>query len=574
MEKTTQNKIPPKSSKNSKAQIKIKAQKDKPTRFQENYFNPKLHKHNWEPSGKFKEKNKYTYGDSGLGYNMGTENILNQNNKQSLNKKVQTHFLEFDFLENNDIIIIIEHCSNCEEHLAHTNHVNNIYKNISKLLQQCITIRYPFIKVYLKPIDINNKNISKLGALEVQLGMKINDNKTITTLFSKLNCNQWPNFNNILNKINTLVPLLDIKCTIYDKEEDVDNTNNSIDNLNDNNDNNNENNENNTKERNDKLLLALPSKYENIKINLYSLKNKQIDNYCKEASNQLDIAFNPKRKAELYYEEQNKINNNNINNNINSNESNMYTSKISNKLNLNLTQKALMNNESSFNNKRMMNNTFNNTFNYSVKNNNSNNSELSITTFSKRGDLIEDFSLLNELKGKLLSTGYVDKSGILIFEDVPYDSYLIEVESSKIFLGCGMPIIFQKIYNKNNSQNLDNKNSNKYLLNKIFGLKRQIDAFVEVYLFSRNEKNDFSGINLISDAKVVLIKKFFETGDIVSGNVDEFELEENKNIKGRYEIVTEAGEAELNVSKKGYNNIYKKIKLKNGINKINIELIQ
>ena len=170
----------------------------------------------------------------------------------------------------------------------------------------------------------------------------------------------------------------------------------------------------------------------------------------------------------------------------------------------------------------------------------------------------------------------MDKSGILIFEDVPYDSYLIEVESSKIFLGCGMPIIFQKIYKKNNSQNSENKNNNnnKYLLNKIFGLKRQIDAFVEVYLFSRNEKNDFSGINLISDAKVVLIKKFFETGDIVSGNVDEFELEENKNIKGRYEIVTEAGEAELNVIKKGYNNIYKKIKLKNGINKINIELVE
>ena len=571
MEKANHNKILPKSAKNPKAQIKIKSQKDKSTRFQENYFNPKLHKHNWEPSGKYKEKNKYTYGDSGLGYFMAEENISNQNNTKSSNKKAQTHFLEFDFLENNDIIIIIEHCSNCEEHLAHTNHVNNIYKNISKLLQQCITIRYPFIKVYLKPIDINTKNISKLGALEVQLGMKINDNKTITTLFSKLNCNQWPNFNNILNKINTIVPLLDIKCTIYDKEEDVDNINNSIDNLNDNNDNNNENNENNTKERNDKLLLALPSKYENIKINLYSLKSKQIDNYCKEASNLLDIAFNPKRKAELYYEEQNKINNNiNMNNNINNNESNVYTSKISNKLNLNLTQKALMNNESSFNNKRMMNNTFNNTFNYSVKNN----SDLSFSSFSKRGDLIEDFSLLNELKGKLLSTGYVDKSGILIFEDVPYDSYLIEVESSKIFLGCGMPIIFQKIYKKNNSQNSENKNNNKYLLNKIFGLKRQIDAFVEVYLFSRNEKNDFSGINLISDAKVVLIKKFFESGDIVSGNVDEFELEENKNIKGRYEIVTEAGEAELNVIKKGYNNIYKKIKLKNGINKINIELVE
>ena len=555
MEKNKQIKNPPKSAKNPKIVVKTKPNQEKSTRFQESYFNPKLHKHNWEPSGKFKEKKKYTYSDAGLGFNIGEPKIINQNNANALIKKTPTHFLEFDFLENNDIIIIIEHCSNCEEHLNHTNHVNNIYKNISKLLQLCINLRYPFIKVYLKPIDINNKSINKLGALEVQLGMKISDNKTITTLFSKLNCNQWPNFNNILNKINSIVPLIDIKCTVYDKEEDVDNNNNSIDNnnninLNDNND------ENNIKIKNDKISLALPSKYENIKINLYSLKNKQIESYCKEASNQLDIAFNPKRKTEIYYEEQKK-NDININNNNGFNNQ----SKISNKLNL--TQKLTK--PESF----MKNQSISNTFNYSIKNN----STTSFFNYSKKTDLIEDLSLVNDLKGKLLSTGYVDKSGILIFENVPYDSYLIEVESSKVFLGCGMPILFQKIYNKNNSQNSANKSTNNYLLNKIFGLKRQIDAFVEVYLFSKNDKNDLSGINLVSGARVVLIKKFFESGDIVSGNVDELELEENKNIQGRYEIVTEAGEAELNVIKKGYENIYKKIKLKNGINKINIELV-
>ena len=554
MEKTKPIKNPPKSAKNPKIVVKTKPNQEKSTRFQESYFNPKLHKHNWEPSGKFKEKKKYTYSDAGLGFNIGEPKIINQNNANALIKKTPTHFLEFDFLENNDIIIIIEHCSNCEEHLNHTNHVNNIYKNISKLLQLCINLRYPFIKVYLKPIDINNKSINKLGALEVQLGMKINDNKTITTLFSKLNCNQWPNFNNILNKINSIVPLIDIKCTVYDKEEDVDNNNNSIDNnninLNDNND------ENNIKIKNDKISLALPSKYENIKINLYSLKNKQIESYCKEASNQLDIAFNPKRKTEIYYEEQKK-NDININNNNGFNNQ----SKISNKLNL--TQKLTK--PESF----MKNQSISNTFNYSIKNN----STTSFFNYSKKTDLIEDLSLVNDLKGKLLSTGYVDKSGILIFENVPYDSYLIEVESSKVFLGCGMPILFQKIYNKNNSQNSANKSTNNYLLNKIFGLKRQIDAFVEVYLFSKNDKNDLSGINLVSGARVVLIKKFYESGDIVSGNVDELELEENKNIQGRYEIVTEAGEAELNVIKKGYENIYKKIKLKNGINKINIELV-
>ena len=561
MEKIKLNQNLPKTAKNPKKLIQTKQQKCKSTRFQDNYFNTKLHKHNWEPSGKYKEKGKYTYGDSGLGFNMGEQNITKQNDKKNANK-TPTHFLEFDFLENNDIIIIIEHCSNCEEHLNHTNHVNNIYKNISKLLQLCINIRYPFIKVYLKPIDINNKTISKLGALEIQLGMKINDNKTITTLFSKLHSNQWPNFNNILNKINSLVPLIDIKCTVYDKEEDLDNNNNSIDNMNmnENNDINNEEdnaNKNNIKEKNDKILLALPSKFENIKINLYSLKNKQIEAYCKEAANQLDMAFNPKKKAEIFYEEQNKEGINNIENN----ESKLYgNSKMTNKLNL--TQKNFLTRpESSLKNKSL-----NNTFNYSVRNN----STLSFSNYGKKGELIDDLSLVNDLKGKLLSTGYVDKSGILIFENVPYDSYLIEIENSKIFLGCGMPILFQKIYNKKISDNSQNKN---YLLNKIFGLKRQIDAFVEVYLFSKNEKNDFTGINLISDARVVLIKKFFESGDIVSGNVDELELEENKNIKGRYEIVTEAGDAELNVIKKGYENIYKKIKLKNGINKINIELV-
>ena len=313
MEKVNQIKSMPKSAKVPQKIIKSKTSTEKSTRFQDNYFNPKLHKHNWEPSGKIKEKNKYTYGDTGLGFDMGDQNILKKDKNSIMNKTTPTHFLECDFLENNDIIVIIEHCSNCEEHLNHTNHVNNIYKNISKLLQLCINLRFPFIKVYSKPIDINNKNTSKLGAFEVQLGTKINDNKSIVTLFSKLKSNQWPSFNNILNKINNIVPLLDIKCTVYDKEEDMDITDNSLENTNtgimdDKNDN---------ELRNKNILLALPSKYENIKINLYSLKNKQIELYCKEASNQLNIAFNPKKRAEIFAEEQNLKNNDNNNTNIN-----------------------------------------------------------------------------------------------------------------------------------------------------------------------------------------------------------------------------------------------------------------
>ena len=545
MEKNKSSQNQRKSSRNqkmSKKDSKSKIPQAKSTRFQDSYYNPKLHKRNWEPSGKFKEKNKYNYGDSGLGYNLQDTDIIQK--EKSVLDKSQTHFLEFDFMENNDIIITIEHCSNCEQHLSHTNHVNDIYKNISKLLQLSINIRFPFIKVHLKPIDTSNKHTNRLGALEVQLAMKINDKLTIMTLFSKLNSNQWPNFHNILNKIYNIMPVLNIKCTIYDKEEDSEN--NSIEN------NNNIANSNGT---NNNKLLALPSKYENIKINLYSLKSNQIELYCQEASNQLDIAFNPKRKTEIYYEEQtSKINGNNINN-----------SKIKNALNL--TQRTLSSRPQS----GVKNKSTNNTFNYSKRNN----STFSFLNQSKRGDVIEDISVVNHLKGKLLSTGYSDKSGNLFFENVPYDSYLIEVENNKNFLGCGTVVQFQKIFNTNNDTKKNVSEDGNYIFSKIIGLKRQIDAYVEVYLFSKgkNENNDFSGVNLITGARVVLIKKFFDSGDIVSGNVDEFDLEENKKIKGRYEIITVPGEAELNVFKQGYENVYKQINLKNGINKINIELV-
>ena len=541
------------SKKNSKNKI---ATQEKSTRFKDSYYNPKLHKRNWEPSGAIKEKNKYVYGDTGLAYNLQDTKLIQKD--KSILDKTQIHFLEFDFLEDNDIIIAIEHCSNCEQHLNHTNHVNDIYKKIAKLLQSCITLRFPFIKVFLKPTDTsNNKYVNRLGALEIQLAMKINNKQTITTLFSKLNSNQWPNFNKILNKINELVPVLNIKCTIYDKEEDTDT---SIDNNNNNNNNNNNSNYNSSKINSD-TLLALPSKYENIKINLYSLKNNQIDLYCQEASNQLDIAFNPKRKKEIYYEEQmSKMNENLTSNTNNINNSNMNSR-------LNLTQKNISSRPQS----GLKNKSVNNTFNYSKKNN----SSLSFLNQSKRVDVIEDISIVNQLKGKLLSTGYADKSGILFFENVPYDSYLIEIENNKNFLGCGSVVQFQKIYNTNNAKKNNLSENGNYIISKLIGLKRQIDAYVEVYLFTKgkSENNDFTGVNLITGARVILIKKFFDSGDIVSGNVDEFDLEENKKIKGRYEIVTVPGEAELNVFKQGYENVYKQLNLKNGINKINIELL-
>ena len=478
----------------------MRKENEKTSRFLDNYYNPNIHKKIWEPSGTIKKKNRYIYGDTGLGHNL-EEYSKNENNKQQ--NKEQIHFLEFDFLEENDIIIIIEHCSNCEKHLIHTNHINDIFKYISKLLQATINLRFPFIKVYLKPIDTSNNKISRIGALEIQLGMKINGKTNIYTLFSKLNSGQWPNFHNILNKINSYIPVFNFKLQIFDKEEGENSESTILDSCI--NESKAENNKNNNNFNNKNELFKKISKYENIKINLYSYNCEQIENNCKDASNALDFIFNSKRRVEIYRE-------------------------------------TIQNEENSDN----LNNT-----NASIKSNQS------LNNISKKGEIIEDLSIINKIKGKLLCSGYTDKSGFLFFENVPFDSYVIEVENSKKYQGCGALIQFKKIYH-------NAKINENYFFNKIFGLKRQENAYIEVYLFSNEVKDNKIEINFINGAKV-LLKKIGDKNEI-------YECELKEHIKGRYEIEVEPGIGEIIVFQKDKKVINKKVSLNNGLNKINIEL--
>ena len=483
----------------------MRKENEKSSRLLDNYYNPNIHKKNWEPSGLIKEKNKYIYGDTGLAHNIKDYPKKEINNQKS---KEQIHFLEFDFLEENDIIIIIEHCANCDKHINHTNHSNDIFKYITRLLQICINYRFPFIKIYLKPIDTSNNKINRIGALEIQLGMKINNKTTINTLFSKLNTGQWPNFHNILNKISTYVPVFDFKFQIYDKEEGENSESTILESCI---------NESKTNEdkNNRKDAFKKPYKYENIKINLFSYNCEQIENCCKEASNALEAIYNSKRKIELYHE----------NNTQNETKNNILLTKTSNSLN-------------------------NNNMNISLKTNVSINNN----NISKKGEIIEDLSIINQIKGKLLSTGYSDKYGFLYFKNVPFDSYVIEIENNKKFLGCGALIQFKKI-------NQNPKNNENYIFNKIFGLKRQISAYVEVYLFSNEQKDNKFEINFISGANVFLKK-----------NGEEEEIELKESIKGKYEIITEPGPGIIVAIQNGKEIANKEVSLNNGLNKYNIEL--
>jgi hypothetical protein len=508
-----------KGNKEDKRQI-IRKTMEKSSRLLDNYYNPKIHKNYWKPSGTFHEKREVLSNDI-INYNDSKINSINES-------KSQIHFLEFDYMENNDIIIIIEHCSNCEEHLIHTQHINHIYKNYSKLLQKSISLRFPFIKIYLKPIEDTS---SRLGAFEIQLGMKFYDNVQIIPLFSKLNTGNWPTINYILNKISNYVPIFNLKCILFDKEMGFE----ADDNLN---------------SKNDHLLLD--SKFENIKINLYSLYNEQIEYNCLEAADSLEIIFNPKRRTIALLEENQNSQMLNPNNNNNSNLSRPLTTKT-NRSNISYSN----NNNLSSNSSRISNNNLSNKL--SFLNNNS-------IYQNFKNDIIEDLNIVKSLKGKLLSSGYTDKEGVLIFENVPFDSYLLEVESSKNFLSCGFIVQFNQIY----SVLRTNNPKENYTLNKIIGIRKQIDSYLEIFIYS-NCNNDGLDMELISDAKVTLKRKLNDE-EIYSGNEETFQLNENPNVKGRYDIVIPPGNIEIKVFKEGYNTITKNLEIKSGENKINIEL--
>ena len=538
----------------SKQQI-IRKQIEKSSRLLDGYYNPKIHPKKWQSGGQINEKNKYIYDESGLVFNISQTNSKSTFDNSSLKSKEQKHFLEFDYLENNDILIVIEYCSNCEEHMKHTQHINDIYKHFSRLLQNCINIRFPFIRVILKPV-VKEDLPNRLGAMEIQIGYRYNDNTTIETLFSKLNSNIWPNFHMILNKIGEIVPIFNLKCVLYDDDEGVETESNY------NNNDDNENNGNNNIEKNNNLI---PTQFQNIKVNLYSFVSEQIELNCYEASDALAQIYNPKRKLFEYSQmlENGMIdkNNNNIsnNNNINYNKSKIntmtrpYTSRPL--TTTNVFNKSCM---TSYNNN---NNTLKNI----------NNSKYS-TTSKKDLEFIENQDVLNNIKGKLLSSGYTDKNGVLIFENVPYDTYVLEIENNKNFLACGSLLQFNKIIIS------QSQNGEIYTLNKLFGLKRQIDCYLEVfvYLNKNNNENDIDNefdMELIDDAKVSIKRKFYDGDDLYSGNEDVFELKKNENIKGRYEIITTPGLVEIIVFKVGFEEVCKEVNLKCGENKINIELM-
>ena len=115
----------------------------------DNYFHPKLHKRSWWPNGYFQVKRRYCYGETGLQYYYEKNNVeqlkdLNseENTKQKEQKDFIKQFNEYEYARDNEYIITIEYCANCDDHAHITQHSSEMFQNLATNYQKIIQINH------------------------------------------------------------------------------------------------------------------------------------------------------------------------------------------------------------------------------------------------------------------------------------------------------------------------------------------------------------------------------------------------------------------------------------------------
>ncbi len=545
----------------------LRKKEHKISRLLDNYYFPAIHEKAWIPNGIFKRKKYYDYGDSGLGYyyeKNNVEQLRNINEIVKLKKNKLQEFIEYKYLEDNQYSITIEYCSNCQEHSMHTFHSSELYKNFALRLQKCIQMRFPFINVLLKPIDtdilieeeyklpkikngeayekvqyINDRYKEvRIGAMEIQIcTKKENSEPEISLIHSKLKTGKWPKINEILDKIVTFLPKFQGKIILYEKEE---------------------NNNNDSKEiiEEDKNNNIKQSFLSNIEVNIYLLKNSKIIQVSEEAWTDIENDINPKKRKEVIKKRRLKEKESmfrpqstgfpNIINNNNNDNNNNITTITSNKIRKQKSYSAKNIFESQ------------NIESMSTKSNFFNQSQ---SSFNRLGqEIITDKRIARNMKGKFKLTEKTNNEGYIIINNLPYDSYLIEVKESRQFMGIWMTLTFTNIFPKD------------YIIKKYIGLYTQENSFFEIHIFERLKDNEGKDdMNHISNCNVTL-KKWKDDDNDKYIDDKEIKIKINEKSKGIFEYLILPGKYLLEVTKKNYETMRKLINLDKGYNNINVEM--
>ena len=533
------------------------------------YYNQAFHDKMWNPNGLYQRNKFYYFIGPSLGFIDKEGNKRYDKYEQSIENKKEKKdiirsFPEYKYIEENQFEIIIEYCSNCQEHQTYTFHKAELFHNYAMNLKKCILLRFPFIKVILKPIDTGNfklrlpkvnngGNIGKfdirIGAFEVILCYKKQGNELMKELlFSKLEKKKFPLITKILDRIVCYLPKFKGQIIVYEKEENKNSSNTE------------QNNE--TYKDNEKYFMN-KELIEGLEINVYLLNNKQILNIANEAWEEIQNQHNPKKRLNLIKEQQ-------LINKIGLETKYINDTNKSNKKIIRSTSMPNISNEENENKFVKTHSTFNSLRQSSVKNEINNNiKSYNIEEIYKNKSynykkFIYDKNISRNLKGKLIIRKYTNKDGAIDIGPLPYDSYFVEVTESKQFQSVGICLSFNDL----------NIYKNNYI-KKYIGLLTQENAFIliQVYEIKDNKKDNINDIIHLPKAKVTL-KKIME-------KKKENKNDENKNIEinieesnksGIFEFTVPPGIYILEVEKPNYEKSKNYIDLQKGLNKINIEM--
>ena len=123
-------------------------------------------------------KRRYNYTQTGLEHFYEKNNVeqlkpIDNEQKAKKDSDYLKPFLEYENVTPGNYIITIEYCSSCEEHCGITQHgIENIFRELAMRYQRIIQERFPFIKVLLKPADVE---IVKSEPFKMELPQKNGD---------------------------------------------------------------------------------------------------------------------------------------------------------------------------------------------------------------------------------------------------------------------------------------------------------------------------------------------------------------------------------------------------------------
>ena len=536
-----------------------------------NYYSPKFHKRSWWPNGKYLIKRRYNYTQSGLEHYYEKNNVeqlnpiknsdLYEMKREKLFKKEDKlkDFKEYESITPGNFVITIEYCSSCEEHFNITQHgVDKIFRELAVKFQKIITERFPFIKVYLKPIDVDIvKNIEfkiilpdkngqayppfpaindqfkecKIGAFEIQISTKDSKGNLIKKMIhSKLKSKKFPVVEIVLNKIAAMMPLFNLNLILFDQED-----------------------------------YQELDKMNNIEVNIYLSNSNIIKKLSESVREQVNNFINPGRRLEMIQrmkilKEQTctKTENNTI-----ETEDQINSLTINNKFDTRSIKSSYMRRRTHSKSKKIKaNNIELNTERFS-----SNNSGMS-SDF--KGQSIQEYKYLKNQRGILIKKLYskIDEqmsqedfinsseSVSLKFNKMPYDTYIIETKENSNFQSSITLLKFNEINIDNNGQ-----------ITKYIGLWHQKKAILNILLYKEIDVLDPETKNIKKD-QIPINTSIITISDADDPN-SRYQVTRSQGV---YKYKTQPGEYKLEIDTKDFEREVRKVKLNPGLNTLNIKL--